>query len=40
VLGAGQRLFGEVSDSKTLRLVDTRVVGDGLALLTYQAVRG
>jgi dihydrofolate reductase len=39
VLGAGERLFGETSDKKPIRLVDTRTVGDGLALLTYQPVR-
>jgi dihydrofolate reductase len=35
-LGAGERLFGETSDQKPMRLVDTRAIGDGLALLTYQ----
>jgi dihydrofolate reductase len=39
VLGAGERLFGETSDKMTLRLLDTRTVGDGLALLTYARVR-
>jgi dihydrofolate reductase len=39
VLGAGQRLFGETSDKKPLRLVDNQTVGDGLAFLTYQPVR-
>ena len=39
VLGAGERLFGQISDKKSLRLVDTRTVGDNLALLTYQPVR-
>ncbi|HJY67457.1 MAG TPA: dihydrofolate reductase family protein [Streptosporangiaceae bacterium] len=39
VLGAGERLFGETSDKKPLRLVDTKTVGDGLVLLTYQFVR-
>jgi dihydrofolate reductase len=39
VLGAGERLFGETSDQKPMRLVDTRTVGDGLAFLTYQAVQ-
>ena len=39
VLGAGERLFGETSDRKPMRLVDTRTVGDGLAFLTYQPVR-
>jgi dihydrofolate reductase len=38
-LGAGERLFGETSRWKPLRLVDTRTVGDGLALLTYRPVR-
>jgi dihydrofolate reductase len=39
VLGADERLFGETSDKKPMRLVDTRTVGDGLAFLTYQLVR-
>jgi len=39
VLGAGERLFGETSDKKTLRLVDARTLGDGVAALTYEAVR-
>ncbi|MDX6343695.1 MAG: hypothetical protein QOH87_3833, partial [Trebonia sp.] len=38
VLGAGERLFGGTSDTKPMRLVDTRTVGDGLAHLTYQPV--
>jgi dihydrofolate reductase len=39
VLGAGERLFGETSDKKPLRLVDVRTLGDGVAVLTYEAVR-
>jgi dihydrofolate reductase len=39
VLGAGERLFGEISDSRPLRLVSTQTVGDGLAFLTYERVR-
>jgi dihydrofolate reductase len=39
VLGAGERLFGETSDKKPMRLVDTRTVGDSLAVLTYQPLR-
>lgn len=35
VLGSGQRLFGETSDKKPLRLVDSKMVGDGVAILTY-----
>jgi dihydrofolate reductase len=39
VLGAGERLFGETSDTKSMRLLDTRAVGDGVAYLTYELVR-
>jgi dihydrofolate reductase len=39
VLGAGERLFGETSDKKSLRLLRTGTVGDGLASLTYEVVR-
>jgi dihydrofolate reductase len=39
VLGAGERLFGETSDKKPLRLLSTRTVGNDLAYLTYQPVR-
>jgi dihydrofolate reductase len=39
VLGAGERLFGETSDKKSMRLISTRTVGDGLACLTYERVR-
>ena len=38
-LGAGDRLFGETSDRKPMRLLDARIVGDGLAYLTYELVR-
>jgi len=38
VLGAGERLFGETSDKKPMRLVDTKTIGDGLAFLTYELV--
>jgi dihydrofolate reductase len=39
VLGAGERLFGDTSDSRPLRLVSTRTLGDGLAFLSYECVR-
>jgi dihydrofolate reductase len=39
VLGAGERLFGETSDKKPLRLISTRTVGNDLAYLTYQPAR-
>jgi dihydrofolate reductase len=36
VLGAGKRLFGDPGEKKTLRLVDSKVAGDGVLVLTYQ----
>jgi dihydrofolate reductase len=36
VLGTGKRLFGETTDKKPLKLVDSRTVGDGVAILAYQ----
>ncbi|WP_433243266.1 dihydrofolate reductase family protein [Actinomadura nitritigenes] len=39
VLGAGERLFGGTSGKKPMRLVGTRMVGDGMPLLTYRTVR-
>jgi dihydrofolate reductase len=35
VLGAGKRLFGDTSDKKRMRLVDSKMVGDGVAILVY-----
>jgi dihydrofolate reductase len=35
VLGSGKRLFGAADDKKRLKLTDTKVVGDGVAILTY-----
>jgi dihydrofolate reductase len=40
VLGTGKRLFGETSDKKPLRLADSKVVGEGVAILTYQRANG
>ncbi|MGH8688482.1 MAG: dihydrofolate reductase family protein [Burkholderiales bacterium] len=36
VLGTGKRLFGETSDKKRLRLVDSKTVGDGVVILIFQ----
>jgi dihydrofolate reductase len=36
VLGSGKRLFGETTDKIPLRLVDSKIVGDGVAILVYQ----
>ena len=40
VLGSGKRLFGETSGEKRLRLVDSKVVGDGVAILVYGPAGG
>ena len=39
VLGAGERLFGETSDKKSIRPLYARTVGDSLVYLTYEVVR-
>ena len=39
VLGTGERLFGEMSDKKPMRLVDARTVDHDLAYLIYRVVR-
>ncbi|MFE2999421.1 dihydrofolate reductase family protein [Nocardia sp. NPDC059246] len=40
VLGTGLRILDETSDRKPLHLVNTRKIGDGLVLDTYQFVQG
>jgi dihydrofolate reductase len=37
ILGTGKRLFGDPGEKKKLRLVDSKVVGDGVTILTYAA---
>jgi dihydrofolate reductase len=39
VLGAGEHLFVETSDKIFMRLVETRPVGGGIAILIYEPVR-
>ena len=39
VLGVGDRLFGETSDKKSIRPINTRIVGDSLVYLSYELVR-
>ena len=36
VLGTGRRLFGETSDKMTLRLTDSKTVGDSVNVLVYE----
>ncbi len=38
ILGTGKRLFGDTSDKKPLRLVNSKMVGDGIATLIYEPV--
>ncbi len=38
VLGAGERLFGETSDTKAMRLAATQTLDDDIAYLTYEPV--
>ena len=39
VLGAGQRLFGEISDKRPMRLVNIQTIDGDIAFLTYKRVR-
>jgi dihydrofolate reductase len=39
VLGAGERLFGETSGKKAMRLVDVRTLDGDTAFLTFEPVR-
>jgi dihydrofolate reductase len=39
LLGKGKRIFGQTSDKRRLRLADSKIVGDGVAILVYEAVR-
>jgi len=40
VVGKGKRLFTEDVDLKRLKLVDSKVTGTGVVIVTYQPVRG
>jgi dihydrofolate reductase len=39
VLGAGERLFGETSEKKPMRLVGIQTVDGDVAFLTYERLR-
>jgi dihydrofolate reductase len=39
LLGTGQRLFGETSGGKPMRLVGSRAIGDSLTYLSYEVIR-
>jgi dihydrofolate reductase len=36
ILGSGKRLFGETTDKKTLKLSESRTVGDGVVILIFE----
>jgi dihydrofolate reductase len=36
ILGSGKRLFGEATDKKALSLAESKIVGDGVAILIYK----
>ncbi len=38
LLGSGKRLFGETSDKKSYRLVESKVVGEGVSILILRPV--
>jgi dihydrofolate reductase len=39
VLGTGKRVFGETSDKKTMRLVESKTVGEGVPVLIFEPAR-
>jgi dihydrofolate reductase len=39
VLGTGRRFFGETTAKKPLQLVESKTVGDGVAILIYRPAR-
>jgi dihydrofolate reductase len=36
ILGSGKRLFGDTKDLKTLKLAESKTVGDGVLILVYR----
>jgi len=39
VVGKGKRLFGDAGETKDMRLVDTKSLGSGVIVLTYEPAR-
>jgi dihydrofolate reductase len=39
VLGSGKRLFGDTSEKKPLRLVDSKTVGEGVTIFIHEPAR-
>jgi dihydrofolate reductase len=40
VVGKGKHLFTEAVDLKRMKLVDSKVTGTGVVIVTYQPTRG
>jgi dihydrofolate reductase len=40
ILGSGKRLFAEAGGKQSLRLTDSKTVGDGVEILVYESVNG
>jgi dihydrofolate reductase len=38
VLGTGKKIFGDYSDKKAMKLVESKIVGDGVVVLIYERV--
>jgi hypothetical protein len=36
VLGTGKRLFDQTTEAKRLRLSESKIVGDGVAIMIYR----
>src|SRR5438094_1310335 len=36
ILGSGKRLFGDSKEAKTLKLAESKTVGDGIAIMIYK----
>jgi len=36
ILGSGKRLFGDTTDKKTMRLIDSKTVGKGVTILVFE----
>lgn len=40
ILGSGKKLFGEMDNKKSIKLVSSQTVGDGVEILIYEPTLG
>jgi hypothetical protein len=40
ILGSGKKLFGEMDNKKSMRLISSQTVGEGLEILIYETTQG